>query len=714
MPRQPEQIGPYHIESELGRGGMATVYRAVDTRNSRVVALKALPSGYMQDENLERRFQREGEILARLRHRNVIHVYDTGRTHDFFYIAMEMAAGGSLEDRLKSHQAMSNWEISVIIGQVAAGLDYAHSQGLVHRDIKPSNIMFTADGRVVLTDFGIAKNLGLRQSQLTITGSAIGTPAYMSPEQAHGREVDQRSDIYSLGVVAYHLLTGQVPFSATSSLAVLRKITDDPVPPARQINPRLSSEVTQVLDRVLAKEPAARYATAGSFAQAQAQAMAGGVSDSTLTIATTRTPAQPKGRSRLALALISASSLLALLALVWLLAGQGIIAVPGITSGRGDGVLVSGSSVAEDGDSAGPTHSAQVAVIQPTDTATSTPTSPAEQTTSPISGVSPATETPVQQAEPTAASVLVIAPATETATAIVPATATLTPAPTETSTSQPATPTHTPVPTRTSTPTPVPAAVGPTKTPTPLVIGVSAPRIATSASTRSATSTPIATTAPTSTPTRTATSRPTIRPTSTPLSSTSATRRPTNTSASGATVSITAPKLNVRSGPGTDYVVVGSVLADQQYEVIGQNSSCGWLKIRYNNLLNAWVSGSAQYVSLAVPCSQIPTASAPPTPTRGAATATPRPANTPAPSSGSNQGCIHFVNELNAELNITFTRQGGGWNTTFKVPVNGEMERCFDPGGYTYTLDAPPPWGSTNGSIDLPAGANWRFPIRGG
>lgn len=532
---------------------MAQVYRARDQRTGRVVALKVLPSGYMHREKIVRRFLLEGKVVERLSHPNVVDVFETGRADEYFYIAMELAEGGSLADRLENREGLSARDIVRVIGQVAAGLDYAHRQGLIHRDIKPSNIMFGKGGRVILTDFGIVKDLNSDQSRLTVIGTSIGTPAYMSPEQARADErIDHRSDIYSLGVVAYHMLVGRVPFQATSHADVINMIATQRPPRAKKVNPRVSSAVSKVLERVLEQDPTQRQSSAGAFAAELAQALGGATQSAVAGVGTTRSaqgqptrsyrgagrPDENWGRWRRRVAgssrfLIPAGTVLAVFALVWILAGLAGIrpdsgrgrnpaatatSLPavdweGAASGEdhaaiqppSDGTPANGTPTAQDGEGAGDvSETPQSVALAGTATATSTSTAIVVPTPTP-------TATPTL--DPTA-----------THTRKPTSTPTLTPVPTKSpTTASTATPTHTRAPTRTPSPIPTKVRVtepaGPTPTPTPLVIGSGSGSGPTSEPTRRPTSTPFATATPTKTSTLTytptrppATATPTSRP----------------------------------------------------------------------------------------------------------------------------------------------------------------------------------------------------------
>ena len=258
---QPEKIGIYEVKAELGRGGMATVYRAYDPRFEREVAVKVLPSELLHsDPQFRLRFEREAKIIAQLEHTAIVPVYDVGEADGQPYFVMRYMNGGSLSERIKAG-GLTVEDAARILGAIAPGLDEAHSKGIVHRDIKPSNILFDKRGNPYISDFGIAK---LSQAQSgNVTGSAIiGTPAYMSPEQAQGTGVDGRADIYALGIILFEMLTGQQPFQADTPMAVVIKHITDPVPHIRKINPQLSEGADTVIQKAMAKDRNERFATA--------------------------------------------------------------------------------------------------------------------------------------------------------------------------------------------------------------------------------------------------------------------------------------------------------------------------------------------------------------------------------------------------------------------------------------------------------------------
>jgi len=260
-----QELGGYRIISQIGQGGMATVYKAFQPSLDRYVAVKVMPPFYTQgDETFVKRFKREAQSIAKLRHPNILIVIDYGEQNGLIYIVMEFVDAGTLTDRLG--KPMPYDQAYEIIEQVASALDYAHSQGLVHRDVKPSNILLPKPDWPLLTDFGLAKIVG--GSHLTITGSIAGTPAYMSPEQGQGESVDARSDIYSLGIVLYEMMTGRVPYEAETPMAVIVKHIIEPLPLPTSKNPDLPEAIERVILKALAKNPDDRYQRANALAEA--------------------------------------------------------------------------------------------------------------------------------------------------------------------------------------------------------------------------------------------------------------------------------------------------------------------------------------------------------------------------------------------------------------------------------------------------------------
>lgn len=260
-----ETIGRYEIESELGHGGMATVYLAHDPRFRRKVAIK-LVAVKLQDHMMFReRFEREAQLIAKIEHPAIVPVYDFGEQDGQPYLVMRYMPGGALSDRIKDGP-MTLAEVSRIISQIAPGLDAVHAQGIVHRDLKPANILMDAFGNPAISDFGIAH---FTQSTIDLTGSAIiGTPAYMSPEQVRGDEdLDARSDLYALAVIVFEMLTGSGPFRAATPMSVAMKHLTESVPSIRSFRPDLPVQLEFILNKALAKQPESRYDSASQLAQ---------------------------------------------------------------------------------------------------------------------------------------------------------------------------------------------------------------------------------------------------------------------------------------------------------------------------------------------------------------------------------------------------------------------------------------------------------------
>lgn len=260
------QLERYRIDSEIGRGAMATVYKVFDTRAERYAALKLLHRRYFEDTAIRARFIQEAKTIAQLRHRAIIPVLHAAQVGEDLFLVMPLMEGGSLADRLQ-HGALSPVEILAVVERIASALDYAHEQGIVHRDVKPENILFDDSGQAYLGDFGIVK---LTESHLTMTGTGlIGTPAYMSPEQIQGaKTLDGRSDTYSLGVVLFEMLSGRIPFDGDSEMAVAMKHVNDPVPDVRQYVRTVASGWQKIIDRAMAKKPEDRFQTGADMVAA--------------------------------------------------------------------------------------------------------------------------------------------------------------------------------------------------------------------------------------------------------------------------------------------------------------------------------------------------------------------------------------------------------------------------------------------------------------
>ena len=258
------QLGRYAIHAELGRGGMARVYQALDTLLQRQVAIKVLAAQLSLDEEFVRRFEREATTAANLRHPAILTIYDVGEQEGLHYIAMELVNGRSLHAIIEERTTLGLGYAVSLLEPVAQALDYAHAQGAVHRDIKPHNILLDHDGRVLLADFGIAQTPDSDGERLTRTGVFMGTPEYISPEQAEAQRVDGRSDLYSLAVVAYEIITGRVPFAgATPQLIVAH--AQLPPPPPTSVLAHLPGELDEVLVRALAKRAEQRYPTGSAL-----------------------------------------------------------------------------------------------------------------------------------------------------------------------------------------------------------------------------------------------------------------------------------------------------------------------------------------------------------------------------------------------------------------------------------------------------------------
>lgn len=271
---QPGQmLGPYRIINQIGKGGMANVYKAYQPSVDRYVAIKVLPSQLAESKEFATRFHQEARIIAMLEHPHILPVFDYGESDGVAYFVMRYLDAGTLKDRMESGRPLPLSEIDKIFTQLAEALSYAHAHGVVHRDLKPANALIDPYGNVFLTDFGIAKLLESASPRLTQTDAIMGTPAYISPEQAQGNPVDQRSDIYSLGIILYEMVTGRVPFVADTPLAVLFKHITDPLPLPSAVKLDVPEAIEQVILKALAKDPQDRFATASDFVAAWKHAL---------------------------------------------------------------------------------------------------------------------------------------------------------------------------------------------------------------------------------------------------------------------------------------------------------------------------------------------------------------------------------------------------------------------------------------------------------
>ncbi len=262
-------LGQLQVVEQIGQGGMATVYKAYQPTLDRYVAIKVLPPSYAKDQTFKERFIREARAVAKLYHPHILPVHDFGEQDGTAYIVMEYVSNGTFKRRLLPNQPMPMRDALDLILQAAQALECAHQHNIVHRDVKPGNMLLRSDGFLLLSDFGIAKILEAT-SNLTRTGVGIGTPQYMSPEQAKGVAVDQRSDLYSLGIVLFQAVTGRVPFGVPGDppLAISLKHVNEPLPSPSQFAPGLPPMVEQVIVRSLEKDPDQRYQTATEMIEA--------------------------------------------------------------------------------------------------------------------------------------------------------------------------------------------------------------------------------------------------------------------------------------------------------------------------------------------------------------------------------------------------------------------------------------------------------------
>jgi serine/threonine protein kinase len=454
-------LGKYQIVEQVGKGGMATVFKAYQPGLDRYVAVKVLPAYYAHEEGFAERFVREAKAIARLDHPNILPVYDFGQDDGLSYIVMKYVAGGTLKDRLG--EALTIQQTLPILKQIAAALDHAHDLGILHRDVKPGNILIDEKGWVYLSDFGLAKMVE-GSVQLTGTGTGVGTPAYMSPEQGQGHRVDERTDVYSLGVTLYEMLTGRVPYEAETPMAVVVKHITSPLPLPRSINPAIPEPVERVILKALAKNPEDRFPRAGELVNALEVAIASTEGEKAVAVlaASSTTDSVPQTHEtvtpppsyrtsppekRNGLPLLAVTGMAGALILVGVVLVVTLLFLLGRGGTSGGGTEAGSSGPVTIVASGNPTLVA--GGLDPTDTPTSIPPTVAEEET----------------LQPTATRI-------QTATGVPIATSTPTPSPPSTSTPLPAdtpsptstlVPTFTPLP-PTSTPTPIP----PTSTPAPI------------------------------------------------------------------------------------------------------------------------------------------------------------------------------------------------------------------------------------------------------
>ena len=262
-------LGRYQVEKELGQGAMGTVYLGMDPKINREVAIKTMGLGEEFDSDelteVKERFFREAESAGRLNHPNIVAIYDAGEESDLAYIAMELLKGYDLDRHIKADSLLDVHEVLRIVTECAEALDYAHEQKVVHRDIKPSNIMYDPEsGAAKITDFGIAR---ITDASKTRTGTVMGTPNYMSPEQCMGKRVDGRSDLFSLGVVLYQLMSGALPFQADSMATLMYSIVNDPPTDIKTVKPDIAPTLRKVIHNAIGKKPEKRYQTGKKMAE---------------------------------------------------------------------------------------------------------------------------------------------------------------------------------------------------------------------------------------------------------------------------------------------------------------------------------------------------------------------------------------------------------------------------------------------------------------
>jgi serine/threonine protein kinase len=384
-----KNIGQYQISEQIGQGGMATVYKAYQPSINRYVAIKILPSQYAQDPNFVKRFEQEARAIAALEHPHILPVYDFGTQEGLTYMIMRYIKSGTLSNLMG--QALPYERVVRMIGDVANALDYAHKQGVVHRDIKPTNILIDNNGEALLTDFGIAKLMtSTEATQLTGAGNVLGTPAYMSPEQAKGGRIDGRTDVYALGVVLYELLTGQQPYQAETPVAVVLKHVSEPLTLPRIINPNIPDPLEQVVVKAMAKAPEQRYQTAGEMQRALQQALRD-IESGSRTVNMPSATSQPQTQNITGAAPVAPKTGGKIGP--WLIGGAAIIALLCLLGG---GLLTYGLMVSGNDPTGTPSASRPTAVsigIEKTATPTETPDAPTPTLTTEESDIpTPSTE----------------------------------------------------------------------------------------------------------------------------------------------------------------------------------------------------------------------------------------------------------------------------------------------------------------------------------
>lgn len=262
-----KQLGAYQVQEQIGKGGIATVYKAFHPATNRHVAIKVLSFDLADDPTFNQRFDREAKVVANLQHIHILPVFDYGHQESTPYLVMPLITGGTLSELLRRSR-LSVQEVARLFRQMASALDYAHQQGLLHRDIKPSNVLMDNSNNALLADFGLTRMMGSEQPSKLTQSTIIGTPAYMSPEQGQGQVLDNRSDLYSMGVMLYEMLAGDVPYRAETPVAVIFKHVTDPLPSVLDKRPDLPPAIQPVLQKAMAKSAADRYGSAQELADA--------------------------------------------------------------------------------------------------------------------------------------------------------------------------------------------------------------------------------------------------------------------------------------------------------------------------------------------------------------------------------------------------------------------------------------------------------------
>ena len=549
------QLGQYHLIEAIGHGGMATVYKAYQESLDRHVAIKVLLSN--RDPQFAVRFKREARAIAALQHHNILPIYDYGEQNGLLYFVMQYVDSGvTLHDLLG--KPMPPAQALRVVGHVLAALEYAHSRGIIHRDLKPANILMPSPNWALLADFGIAKLMNDSQ-HLTMTGFIIGTAAYMAPEQAAGRPVDARTDLYALGVVLFEMLTGRVPFDADTPMAVLTKHVYEPPPPPRSLNPNLPVELEALLLRALAKAPEQRYQSAAEMA-----------ADVERVAAQFERPRPPSQVSNL-----YQSGVDAFQKGRWDEAVERFSRLVALTPDYEDATMLLNAARLAQAQST--SSFAQPPTFAPASTSPSTappnayvpPTTPFGPPSPPSGG---ATALPVadESGQPARRGWTLWA-------AIIGVVVLLFGAGGVYALSRGAAPT--PVPT---------VAIAPT-----------------------ATATEAATAAPSPSPTATATATATETPAPSPTAAATATNAPTATPAPNAVVGI--EKMNLRAGPGQGYATTGSYAQGTALQITGKDATGAWIQVSAPDGRTGWML--AEYLRINVDLAGVPVVDAPPTPT---------------------------------------------------------------------------------------------------